>query len=192
MTMQSFKEFTISSNMEYHLMHNIPINENVFRYGSEAFFSLIKESRSNIGKIEYTKEELEFLNTDIGEFATYEDKEVPLDLPMLDEEESKVKLNKPKRGGTKKFYVYVKNKNGNIIKINFGDTTGLNAKINNPKARKAFASRHRCSEKNDKTTAGYWSCRITRYAKALGLQGGGNYFWIFFCIIYISNILNSL
>ena len=85
-----------------------------------------------------------------------------------------------------------KNKNGNIIKINFGDTTGLNAKINNPKARKEFASRHRCSEKNDKTTAGYWSCRITKYAKALGLSGGGNYFWIFFCIIYISNILNTL
>jgi len=176
-TMKSFKEFTISSNMEYHLMNNIPINENVFRYGSEAFFSLIEESRSNIGKIEYTTEELEFLNTDIGSFAFYEDKEVPLDLPMLDEEESKVTLNKPKRGGTKKFYVYVKNKKGNIIKINFGDTTGLNAKINNPKARKAFASRHRCSEKNDKTTAGYWSCRITRYAKALGLSGGGNYFW---------------
>jgi hypothetical protein len=89
-----------------------------------------------------------------------------------------VELNKPKRGGSKKYYVYVKDpKTGNVKKINFGDTTGLTAKINNPKARKSFVARHKCDQANDKTTANYWSCRLPHYAKSLGLSGGGNYFW---------------
>ena len=40
----------------------------------------------------------------------------------------KVKLNDPIRGGSKKFYVYVKNEKGNVIKVSFGDTTGLSIK----------------------------------------------------------------
>jgi hypothetical protein len=87
-------------------------------------------------------------------------------------------LNKPKRGGAKKFYVYVKDpKTKNIKKVSFGDTTGLSAKINNPKARKAFADRHDCKNKKDKTKAGYWACRLPRYAKLLGLKGSYSGFW---------------
>jgi hypothetical protein len=37
------------------------------------------------------------------------------------------------------------------------------AKINDPKARKSFAARHKCSMKKDKTKAGYWACRLPRY-----------------------------
>jgi hypothetical protein len=88
-----------------------------------------------------------------------------------------VQLGKPKRGGAKKFYVYVKNDKGNVIKVSFGDTSGLKAKIDDPEARKNFASRHDCANKKDKTKAGYWSCNLPRYAKQLGLSGGGNFFW---------------
>lgn len=90
----------------------------------------------------------------------------------------KVPLNKPKRGGTKKFYVYTKNKKGNVIKVAFGADSGggkLAVKLKDPKARKAFADRHNCDQKNDKTKAGYWSCRLPRYAKSLGLSGGGTW-----------------
>lgn len=86
-------------------------------------------------------------------------------------------LNKPKRGGAKKFYVYVRTPGGGIKKVSFGDTTGLSAKINNPKARKAFAERHDCKNKKDKTKAGYWACRLPRYAKLLGLKGSYSGFW---------------
>jgi hypothetical protein len=89
-----------------------------------------------------------------------------------------VALNKPKRGGPKKFYVYTRNpKTGKIIKVNFGDTSGLSAKINNPEARRNFASRHNCATKKDKTKAGYWSCRLPRYAKLLGLKSNFGGFW---------------
>jgi len=99
----------------------------------------------------------------------------------LEEAEDKKKnppLGKPKRGGSKKFYVYVKNpKTKKIKKVSFGDTSGLSAKINNPEARRAFAARHDCKNKTDKTKASYWSCRLPRYAKLLGLKSSFSGFW---------------
>jgi len=86
-------------------------------------------------------------------------------------------IGKPKRGGSKAYYVYVRDpKTKRIKKVSFG-SGGLRAKIRNPKARKAFAARHRCSEKNDRTKASYWSCRLPRYAKQLGLGSNMNTFW---------------
>jgi hypothetical protein len=85
-------------------------------------------------------------------------------------------IGKPKRGGSKKFYVYVRDK-GKIKKVSFGDTTGLSAKINNPEARRAFAKRHDCANKKDRTKASYWSCRLPRYAKLLGLKSSFSGFW---------------
>lgn len=91
----------------------------------------------------------------------------------------KVELSKPKRGGSKKFYVYVRNpKTKKIKKVAFGAASGggsLAVKLKDPKARKAFADRHNCDQKNDKTKPGYWSCRLPRYAKSLGLSGGGTW-----------------
>lgn len=90
-----------------------------------------------------------------------------------------VDLNKPMRSsGPKKYKVYVKNDKGNVIQVNFGDVKGgLKSKINDPEARKAFADRHNCEKKKDKTKAGYWSCNLPRYAKLLGLGGNMNTFW---------------
>lgn len=70
-----------------------------------------------------------------------------------------VELNKPRRGGTKKFYVYVKDpKTGNIRKISFGDPN-MKIKKSNPDRRRSFRARHNCKTAKDKTTARYWSCR---------------------------------
>ncbi|MCS7316752.1 MAG: hypothetical protein NZZ41_00315 [Candidatus Dojkabacteria bacterium] len=72
----------------------------------------------------------------------------------------KVKLNKPFRTpqGPKKFAVYVKNKDGKVIKVNFG-YPGMKIKKYDPKAKKSFAARHKCHLAKDKTTPRYWSCR---------------------------------
>ena len=51
------------------------------------------------------------------------------------------------------------------------------SKINNPQARKAFAARHKCAQKTDKTKASYWSCRLPRYAKLLGLKSNFGGYW---------------
>ncbi len=86
-------------------------------------------------------------------------------------------IGKPKRGGSKAYYVYVRDpKTKRIKKVSFG-SGGLRTKIRNPKARKAFAARHKCSQKTDRTKPSYWSCRLPRYAKQLGLGSNMNTFW---------------
>jgi hypothetical protein len=70
-----------------------------------------------------------------------------------------VTLNKPTRGDVKKFKVYVKDPStGNIKKVNFGDPD-MKIKKSDPARRKSFRARHKCDQKKDKTTAGYWSCK---------------------------------
>ena len=100
------------------------------------------------------------------------------DIDVIDENitEAKYKgktvtLNKPMRGDSKKFKVYVntgkKNADGSIKvkKVNFGHG-GTSAKRptmrirkSNPKRRKAFRARHRCDNPGPKTMARYWSCK---------------------------------
>jgi len=88
-------------------------------------------------------------------------------------------IGKPMRSssGGKAYKVYVKDPKTKKIKtVRFG-SGGLRAKINDSKARAAFAARHKCSSKKDRTKAGYWSCRLPRYAKLLGLKSSFSGFW---------------
>jgi len=239
----------MTENMKYHVENKLALTENTFRYGSQAFLNLWAEARYLYSRNAVHVNDLDkeiIVETNLGEYGIYEEQKVPLDLPMLEEEDTlggeedietgimssatptiqdlykKAKtgdknaaeiydklvqavtpqqkqkilnkyfpeklneaekkktpaLNKPKRGGSKKFYVYVRNpKTKKIKKVSFGDTTGLSAKINNPKARQAFAKRHDCANKTDKTKASYWSCRLPRYAKLLGLKSNFSGYW---------------
>ena len=183
------KKDILSENLQYHVDNKLPLTENTFRYGSEAFLNLWAEARYLYVReaIHVNEDDREILEeTDLGEYGMYEGVKVPLDIPMLEEdelEESKDKkknppLGKPKRGGSKKFYVYVRNpKTKKIKKVSFGDTSGLSAKINNPEARRAFAARHKCGTGEPKTSARYWSCRLPRFSKLLGLKGSFSGFW---------------
>ena len=176
----------ISPNMLYHVYQKIPLTENTFRYGSEAFLDLWQEARwlFNNNQMIFEGVDKQLLEeTEIGLFDFYNGKLVPIDLLMeevdLEEADKKKKhppLNKPHRGGSKKFYVYVRKPGGGIKKVSFGQA-GMSAKINNPKARHAFAARHKCSQKTDKTKASYWSCRLPRYASLLGLKSSFSGFW---------------
>ena len=175
----------ISENLQYHIDKNIPLMENVFRIGSDAHLSMIKEARKLYSRnvLDLCEEDQALMETHIGEFDLYENEIIPLDLPMLNEEEieeaefkgKKVALGKPKRGGSKAYYVYVKD-GDKVKKVTFG-SGGLRAKIKNKEARNAFAARHNCKDKKDRTKAGYWSCNLPRYASQLGLGANQNTFW---------------
>ena len=104
------------------------------------------------------------------------------DIDVIDENitEAKYKgktvtLNKPMRGDSKKFKVYVntgkKNADGSIKvkKVNFGHggTTAkklgqktMKIRKSNPKRRAAFRARHNCDNPGPKTKARYWSCKM--------------------------------
>jgi hypothetical protein len=72
----------------------------------------------------------------------------------------KVKLNKPTRGDSGKFKVYVKNPKGNVVKVNFGAKGKKNRiKKSDPGARASFRARHNCDSPGPKHKARYWSCR---------------------------------
>ena len=174
-------------NLQYHLDNKLTLSECVYRYSSDSFIQLFAEARQALrdGKITLNEQDILLLETtDIGEYGMYEGQKVPLDLPMVDEELDEaeyrgkdVPLNKPKRGGSKKFYVYTKNKKGNVVKVSFGGTTGLNVKIDEPGARASFAARHQCATKKDKTKPGYWACNIGRYWKSLGGSRNFSGYW---------------
>ncbi len=269
----------LSEGLKHHIDNNKPLTEHLFRAGSRAYFDLFAEARSlySRGILEFTHEDdLALLKeTHLGHFGIFEDKKVPLDFPILLNEQMDIydeianmefgmdydqlgpgekefvrdeidnmnyeayeidgktvlgdlsiagkkvkaihhnnsksaedheieyvdgtrepylkhlvrevakkkkkgpKLNKPMRSssGGKAYKVYVKDpKTGNVKTVRFG-SGGLRAKINDRKARQAFAKRHKCSTRNDKTKASYWSCRLPRYAKLLGLKSSFSGFW---------------
>jgi hypothetical protein len=173
------KDTPISEAIEYHRENDLSIKENIFRPHSENYYAFFRECRSKwlLGEMDVTDPfDKMLMESDAGMLDIYEGEQVPLDIPLVEEDNKE--LNKPKRGGSKKFYVFVKDPStGNVKKVSFGDTSGLKAKIDDPEARKSFAARHKCSQQKDKTTAAYWSCRLPYYAKELGLEGGGSFFW---------------
>lgn len=176
----------ISENMRYHIENKIPLSENVFRIYSDAYFDLLNEARSlnSFGAIKFNSEDDKWLlESDLGKKVLLENgDEVYLDAPIYEEDlpelvseathrGKNVKLNSPFRtpGGPKKFAVYVKTPKGTIKKVTFGDPN-LKIKNANKSRAKSFRARHKCDQKKDKTTAGYWSCNVGRYAKKLGLK----------------------
>jgi hypothetical protein len=173
-----FSQFTLHRAMDYHTESNTPLYENVFRPHSDMNYALFRHARSLYESGDYECHdwfEQELIESDIGELDVFEGVKVPLDFPLQEEDDKE--LNSPKRGGNKKYYVYVKNEKGNVIKVEFGDTTGLTAKINDLEARKSFAARHDCANKTDKTKPGYWACRLPYWGKSLGLSTSGKFFW---------------
>ena len=180
----------ISEDLRYHLENNLSLNESIFRIYSDKYFKLINEVRSlyNQNKIRLNQEDIWIVESDLGKKVLLENgDEVWLDAPMYEEEveellfEAKhrgknVKLGSPFRtpGGPKKFAVYVKTPKGTIKKVTFGDPN-LKVRNRNPKAAKSFRARHKCDQKKDRTTAGYWSCSVGRFAKKLGLKSSASW-----------------
>ena len=84
-------------------------------------------------------------------------------LPEEDQLEAKyqgreVQLGKKMAGDVKKSKVYVKNPQGNVVKVNFGDKK-MRIKKSNPARRKSFRARHNCANPGPRHKARYWSCR---------------------------------
>ena len=115
----------VSENLQYHLDNKIPLGESIFRISSNAHVKLFAETRKlwEAGKITLSEADEYFMSTDAGRQGIYEGKLVPLDLPYIMEASKKKNppLNKPKRGGPKAYYVYVRDpKSKKIKKVTFG------------------------------------------------------------------------
>lgn len=173
------EEVLLSEGLRYHIREGISLSESVYRPGSKAFFDLINEARARYltRDISLNENDRELVESDLGQWGIFEGREVALDFPIEEEVDElleaeyhgrDVDLNKPKRGGSKKFFVYVKNPStGKVKKVEFG-AKGMTTGLRNPDRRRSFKDRHNCEDKNDKTKPGYWACRIGRYPKVTG------------------------
>lgn len=184
--MKLTQQIEVSEELQFHLDKGLSLSENVFRAYSDKYFELINEVRGLYEKdlIEINDDDFDMIDSDIGQTAIYEGRLVYLDAPIEEEEDEllevkhrgrTVHLNRPFRtpGGAKKFAVYVRGKNGNIKKVSFGDPK-MRIRASSKARRKSFRARHKCSQKKDRTTAGYWSCRSHRI-KSLGTKSKGKY-----------------
>ena len=173
------EEVLLSEGLKYHMREGISLSASVYRPGSKAFFDLINEARARYltRDIALNEDDRELVESDLGQWGMFEGREVALDFPieetvdkLLEAEYQgrNVELSKPKRGGSKKFFVYVKNpKTGKVKKIEFG-AKGMSTGLRNPDRRRSFKDRHNCEDKNYKTKPGYWACRIGRYPNVTG------------------------
>ena len=185
------EDVELSEALQYHIDNDLTLTNNVFRVYSESYFDLVNEVRElfNEGKIDLNEEDRLMVESDLGIKVKVGKEYVYLDAPYISETETEedilaeakhhgknVRLGSPFRtpGGPKKFAVYVKTPGGGIKKVTFGDPK-LKVKNANKKAAKSFRARHKCSQKKDRTTAGYWSCHVGRYAKQLGLSSSNSW-----------------
>jgi hypothetical protein len=181
----------VSDALKYHMDNGMSLTDNVFRVYSESYFDLVNEVRDlyNEGMIDLSEEDRLMVESDLGKKVKIGKEIVYLDAPYIYETETEedilaeakhhgknVTLGKPFRtpGGPKKFAVYVRSGSGGVKKVTFGDP-GLRVKNANKKAAKSFRARHNCKDKKDRTTAGYWSCNVGRYAKQLGLSSSNSW-----------------
>jgi hypothetical protein len=188
---ESNNKQTISEGLMFHINNKLPLYDNIYRVHSQAYYDLYSEARqlSESGKIILGQMDQEMISeTDIGQWGFYNGEKVPLDSPIMIEDDEwsydsplleaeyhgkKVKLNSPQRGGNKKFYVYTKNDKGNVVKVSFGQPGAKIAK--SAAARKSFLARHKCDSPGPKWKANYWACNIGRYKKQLGLKFPGRW-----------------
>lgn len=98
-------------------------------------------------------------NTEAGNCEVYEIDEAHYSsLEEAEYQGKKVKLGKITRGDVKKFKVYVKNQNDNVVKVNFGDPN-MKIKKHIPARRKSFRARHNCDNPGPRWKARYWACK---------------------------------
>jgi len=165
---KTFEEYAVSEGFRYHVENGLGISDSVFRLGSEAYKNLFEETKKywDEGNVILNgKEGWMAKNLEVGKKAIYDGKEVELDTP--------------RRGGDKKFIVYHnsgrKDKEGNIVaqKIEWGDTSGLSIKNDDPAAAASFWARQQCDLKKsmDPLTPKFWACYAsTLFSKQLGLS----------------------
>ena len=160
----------VSEGLRYHLDNQIPLFENIYRYGSDNYFNLINEVKKlyNDNKIDLSPKDIELIKDFNVEKGLYEGNEVWLNTPFEVEElnEAKYKgrevsLNSPGKTGSLN-YVYVKgclkDKN-DVKKITYG--SAMKDKLKDPDRRNAYSARHGCEglSLKDKCTKKYWACR---------------------------------
>jgi hypothetical protein len=154
------EDIKISNALQYHIDNGMTLTENAFWFYSENYFNLVNEVRNlwKEGKIELNEDDILMVESDLGVKVKIGKEYVYLDAPYIYETEEDVLSEGKTSGRPKKFAVYTKSKTEGVKKVTFGNSNLILKESLN------------CSQKTDRTTAGYWSCHVGRYSKQLGLS----------------------
>jgi hypothetical protein len=169
----------VSELLQYHIENGLTLTNNIFETYSESYFDLVNEVRElwEDGLIKLNEEDQLMVESDLGKKVMVNGKLIYLDAPFLYEEDDEEVLKESKQKGNNvkfnNFAVYVKSKSGGVKKVSF-DKPNLSVKNINEETEKLFRVRHKCDQKKDRTTAGYWRCSIGRYSKQLGLSSSNS------------------
>jgi len=158
------EDIKISNALQYHIDNGMTLTENAFMFYSEGYFNFINEVRNlwNKGQIELNKEDILMIESDLGIKVKIGKQYVYLDAPYIYETEEGVLTESKIPRGPKKFAVYTKDKTGGVKKVTFSNSNLI------------LKESRKCSQKTDRTTAGYWSCNVGRYTKQLGLSSSNS------------------
>jgi hypothetical protein len=159
------EDVKISEALQYHIDNGMTLSENAFRVYSEGYFDFINEVRDlwNKGQINLNDEDISIVESDLGIKVKIGKTYVYLDAPYINETKEDILTESKIPRGNKKFAVYTKGKNGGVKKVTFNNSDLL------------IKENHMCSQKTDRTTAGYWSCNLSRYTKQLGLSSSNSW-----------------
>jgi hypothetical protein len=142
------------------------LTENAFMFYSEGYFNLVNEVRKlfNEGKIDLNKKDRLMVESDLGKKVKIGKTYIYLDAPYIYETETEegVLTESKTSKEPKKFAVYTNSKTEGVKKVVFGNSNLI------------LKESRECSQKTDRTTAGYWSCNLGRYAKQLGLSSSNS------------------
>jgi hypothetical protein len=170
----------VSELLQYHIDNGLTLTNNIFGTYSESYFDLVNEVRElwEDGLIKLNEGDQLMVESDLGRKVMVNGKLIYLDAPFLyeDENDEEVLKESKHRGNDVKlnnFAVYVKSKSGGVKKVSF-DNPNLRVENRNEETEKLFRVRHKCDQKKDRTTAGYWRCSIGRYSKQLGLSSSNS------------------
>ena len=99
--MKTFHQLAITETLETLQKEGTNLLDNPFRLGSAMYFEVINEAKKMVAEQRYrlTEVDKQVIETNLGEFDVHEGNYVPLDCPMMVEEEEKGKeppIGKPK------------------------------------------------------------------------------------------------
>jgi hypothetical protein len=155
----------VSDVLKYHIDNGLSLTDNAFMVYSEGYFDLVNEVRElfNEGKIDLNEQDTLMVESDLGIKIKVGKEYVYLDAPYIYETEDDVLTESKSPRRSNKFAVYTRSKTGGVKKVIFNNSNLL------------IKESLMCSQKTDRTTAGYWSCHVGRYSKQLGLSSSNSW-----------------
>jgi hypothetical protein len=154
----------ISEELRYAIDNDYSIGE-LFFPGSKKFFECIKELKkiNALNALELNEIDNFIVGSELGEIADYNDKVVPLDLPIAHSHNVKFEVYHKASGSPRQYTVYTRI-NNQVVQIDFEDEVGVTmmSSDNGLLEKEELLELHKSL---DASHAGYWQLKLALLRK---------------------------